>query len=133
MINHTLAKSLWEKAFRIRRRDVAAALEEKDFNLCIRRAQEVVELALKSALKFLGYDYPKHHDVANLFREACKTKNVSIPGIALKRICDASADLAEKRGLAFYIEETYGSENAQKAVEEADFVLKNLKGFMKFS
>ncbi len=132
MINHTLARSLWEEALSIRRRDVASAVEEKDFNLCIRRAQEVIELALKSALKFLGYDYPKHHDVANLFREACKTKNVSIPNKALDRICNSSFDLAEKRGLAFYIEKSYGSEEAQKAVEEADFVLENLKSFMRF-
>jgi len=36
------------------RRDARAALNEKDFNMVVRRTQEAVELTLKGALKILG-------------------------------------------------------------------------------
>ena len=47
-------KKLVLEAGRILRRDVKGALDEDDLNLAVRRSQEVVELALKGALKMLG-------------------------------------------------------------------------------
>ena len=47
----------------ILRHDVQSALAAQDFNLTVRRAQEVVELCLKGALRMLGPDYPRVHDV----------------------------------------------------------------------
>ena len=51
----------------ILRHDVQSAWEEQDFNLAVRRAQEVVELCLKGALRMLGLDYPRVHDVGPVF------------------------------------------------------------------
>ena len=47
---------LIQEAEGILRRDAQGALNEKDFNMAVRRAQEVVELTLKGALKILGVD-----------------------------------------------------------------------------
>lgn len=44
------------------RRDAQGALNEKDFNMVVRRAQEAADLTLKGILKILGGDYPKVHD-----------------------------------------------------------------------
>lgn len=66
---------------RVLRRDVQNALNEGDFNMAVRRAQEGVELALKGALKLLGVDYPKAHDVATVFSEHVQRKCPSLrPG-----------------------------------------------------
>lgn len=59
---------------RVLRRDVQNALNEGDFNMAVRRAQEGVELTLKGALKLLGVDYPKAHDVATVFSEHVQRK-----------------------------------------------------------
>ncbi|MDI6890884.1 MAG: HEPN domain-containing protein [Thermodesulfovibrionales bacterium] len=74
-------KSMQEEGLRLIReasgilkRDAQGALNEKDFNMAVRRAQEVVELTLKGALKVLGVDYPKVHDVAPLFIEQIQQK-----------------------------------------------------------
>jgi len=54
------AKGILEK-------DAISAYERTSYNISIRRAQEAVELALKGILKVWGYEYPKKHDVGNLF------------------------------------------------------------------
>jgi hypothetical protein len=41
--------------------ELKQSLEVKNWNLTIRRAQEVVELVLKGLLAQLGMDYPKVH------------------------------------------------------------------------
>ena len=133
MTNHELSKALWEEALRIQRRDVSATWEDNDFNLCIRRSQEVVELALKAALRFLGADYPKHHDVGRLFVEVCRQKNLTVLREDLALVIRVSSELAEKRGLAYYAEETYNRADAQQAMEDAESVVKILAAILKFT
>ena len=43
--------------------------EKGAWNLVVRRAQEAVELALKAALRFIGVDPPRVHDVGPSLRE----------------------------------------------------------------
>jgi len=50
--------------------EIEQALESENWNLTIRRAQEVVELILKGLLAQLGIDYPKVHDVAPIFKRS---------------------------------------------------------------
>ena len=69
-----VGKKLIRESERILRRDVPSALDEGDFNIVVRRAQEVVELALKGALKMLGVDFPKVHDVAPVFSQQIRQK-----------------------------------------------------------
>jgi HEPN domain-containing protein len=71
---------------RILRREVQGALSEGDLNLAVRRAQEVVELCLKGALKLLGVDYPRVHDVAPVFSEQVQRKRGAIDAKVLEQI-----------------------------------------------
>ena len=45
--------------------EVKRAFYNRSWNLVVRRAQEVVELSLKSLLKLMGVEYPKTHDVGD--------------------------------------------------------------------
>ena len=58
-----MGKELIQSAERILKRDLEDAFKEKDYNMTVRRAQEVVEFTLKGALKIFGIEYPKVHDI----------------------------------------------------------------------
>jgi HEPN domain-containing protein len=123
MTNKEAGRKLLRAASRLLERDLQAAWEDTDYNLVVRRAQEVVEPVLKGALRFLGADYPKVHDVGPLFVHRAQER---IPGVgeeALERIQTISAWLAEARAPAFYWERDYGLEEARQAKEDATFVL----------
>lgn len=69
---------LVREAESIFKRDALGALNEKDFNMVVRRAQEAVELALKGGLKIMGVDYPKVHDDLPFFQKSYKKKGASM-------------------------------------------------------
>jgi len=58
MNNREKGEVLISRAERVIKRDLEGALQEDDFNMAVRRAQESVELVLKGALKTLGIEYP---------------------------------------------------------------------------
>ncbi|NPA23525.1 MAG: HEPN domain-containing protein [Crenarchaeota archaeon] len=60
--NLELATAYIEEA-RKRLRTARQALEEKAYAYCIRQCQEAVELSLKAALRLIGIEPPKVHDV----------------------------------------------------------------------
>ncbi len=104
-----LMKSMQEEGLRlireaesIFRRDAQGALNDKDYNMVVRRAQEVVELTLKGALKILGIDYPKVHDIAPLFLEQLRQKRGIDDPKVLQRIEEISLWLAQSRTPSFY-------------------------------
>jgi HEPN domain-containing protein len=68
MTNRTLAASYVTKA-RKRLKALAVLLDEEAYSDVIREAQEIVELALKAALRAIGVDPPKIHDVGRLVSE----------------------------------------------------------------
>ena len=111
----------------ILRRDAQGALNEKDFNMAVRRAQEVVELTLKGALKILGVDYPKVHDVAPLFSDQLRQKRGVGNPTVLQKIEEISLWLAESRAPSFYLDREYGEEDAEQALGDAVFVLSETK------
>ena len=114
---------LIQEAESILRRDAKGALNEQDFNLAVRRAQEVVELALKGALKILGVDYPKIHDVAPVFSDQVRQKrSINDPSV-LQKIEEISLWLAESRASSFYLDREYSKEDAEQALDDAVFVL----------
>ena len=118
---------LIQEAEDILRRDAQGALNEKDFNMAVRRAQEVVELTLKGALKILGVDYPKVHDVAPLFSDQLRQKRgVGDPAV-LQKVEEISLWLAESRAPSFYLDREYSEEDAEQAVGDAAFVLSETK------
>lgn len=92
--------------------DASSALSRGAYPEVIRYSQECVELSLKAALRIIGVEYPRVHDVGDVlelhsnyfpkwFRE-----NI----LKLRRI---SADLAQKRGPSLY-----GLERLGKAPSE---------------
>lgn len=89
----------------------------------MRRAQEVVELSLKGLLRALGTEYPRLHDVGDAFAEAVAAKNLSIDPQALGRIREISSYLARDRAPAFYMEQEFTQEQAERAQADAQFVL----------
>lgn len=131
---HYLMMSVQEEGLRlireaegIFRRDARGALNEKDFNMVVRRAQEVVELTLKGALKILGVDYPKVHDVAPLFSEKVRQKwGIDDPDVS-QRIEEISLWLAQSRTPSFYFDREYGAEDAERALHDAALVLSEVK------
>lgn len=74
MNNREKGEELFLRAERIIKRDIRGALQEDDFNMVVRRAQESVELTLKGALMILGIEYPKVHDVGKVFSEVVERK-----------------------------------------------------------
>jgi HEPN domain-containing protein len=109
------------------RRDAQGALNEKDFNMVVRRVQETVELALKGALKILGVDYPKVHDVAPLFSEKLRQKRGIDDQEVFQRIEEISLWLAQSRTPSFYFERDYSVEDAEKAIQDGFFILAEIK------
>jgi len=125
--NKEVGMKLIEEAGEIMDRDLNAAWMARDYNMTVRRAQEVVELALKGVLEILGVDYPKIHDVAHIFAEQVIRKSFPIEGDILERIQEISFWLAEARAPSFYLERDYTEEDARKAFEDANFVYMNIK------
>lgn len=123
MTNREAGERLIREAQRIFGRDLKAAWAERDYNLVVRRAQEVVELSLKGALRILGVDFPKVHDVGPVFVEQMRRKGGQVPEEILAEIQRISAWLSEARAPALYLERVYGEADAQRAFAEAEFVL----------
>lgn len=117
----------------ILRRDTQGALADKDFNLVVRRAQEVVELTLKGALKMLGVDYPKVHDVAPLFSDQVRQKRGIDEPTILQRIEEVSLWLAQSRAPSFYFDREYSPEDAEQALQDAAFVLNEVRKLLSLS
>jgi HEPN domain-containing protein len=135
-----MTKSLQEEGLRlireadaILRRDAQAALAQKDYNLAVRRAQEVVELTLKGALRMLSVDYPKIHDVAPVFSEQLQRKRGKVDSAVLRRIEEISLWLAQSRTASFYFEREYEAEDAEQALEDAAFVATKVREFLDIS
>jgi HEPN domain-containing protein len=94
MTNAESAERLLKEAEHIFGEELARCLQEGAHNLAIRRAQEVVELALKALIKFLGADFPKVHDPAMAFIQLAPKKGLAISRADLARIQKISFGLA---------------------------------------
>jgi HEPN domain-containing protein len=88
----------------------------------IREAQEIVELLLKGALRWVGVDPPKVHDVG----ETLKAHQGAFPAFWQEKsdeMARMSTSLFEERGPAFYGDEVglvpasdlFGREDAERA------------------
>ena len=127
MTNQEAGEGLVREAQRISERDLTSAWRDRDYNLVVRRAQEVVELALKGSLRILGVDFPKVHDVGPVFVEQMQRKGSHMPLETLEEIRRISAWLSEARAPAFYLERVYGEGDARRALTEAEFVLASVR------
>lgn len=131
MTNKEKGLKLIEEARRIFDRDLSLSFEQKDFNLTVRRAQEVVELATKGALQILGVDYPKVHDVGLLLVQQAQIKKCTVDETSLSKIAADSLWLASIRNIAFYGEGNYPEPDAAQAFEAARFSLQKIESHFK--
>jgi HEPN domain-containing protein len=133
MNNFESGKDLILTAKRIMERDLQEAWQDNDANIVVRRAQEVVELVLKGALKILGIEYPKIHDVGKIFEQMVKRKVEEFDEEVMERIVRISARLAEDRGPSFYGEKIFKREEAEEAYSDAKFVFDKVVRMLKVS
>ena len=84
--------------------EMEGALRRSSWNIAVRRAQEVVELALKAVLTYLCIDYPKVHDAADLFVATLAARQMALSEVEAADVQAISARLAERRAPAFYFE-----------------------------
>ncbi len=96
------------------------AYSRSSYNLAVRRSQEAVELALKGILRLIGVEYPKVHDVGDVFLE--QMTRFSQDAENLKKIAEISKRLAKDREPSFYMERIYSEVTAKEAVGSARFV-----------
>ncbi|MCX7969588.1 MAG: HEPN domain-containing protein [Armatimonadetes bacterium] len=129
MTTKEMAVSLLKQA-KIVLKEAESVCEMGAWNLAVRRCQEVVELALKGALIYVGIQPPRLHDVSPMLEKYAERFPEEfarrIPQMAL-----ISASLEAKRGMSFYGDEKRGIppealfdvSDAEKAIQEAKFVL----------
>jgi HEPN domain-containing protein len=98
------------------------AAGRQSWNLAVRRSQEVVELTLKGVLSLLGADYPKTHDVGEVFASCVRERLPDVDERALEDVVRVSADLARKRAPAFYFEEESDQPAAEASIAQAERV-----------
>ena len=95
--------------------DMDAATGRQSWNAVVRRAQEVVELALKGVLSYLGVDFPKVHDPAAVFIATLSARGMALSATEAEDVTNVSATLARKRSPAFYFEQIEDESTAQEA------------------
>lgn len=110
--------------------ELKQSLKSRNWNLAIRRAQEVVELVLKGLLAQIGIDYPKVHDVAPIFKRSVKERGIMVDEEFMNWLIEVSADLSMKRAPSFYFEAEYDEDDAVNAAKGAEEVIKFGKRFI---
>jgi HEPN domain-containing protein len=114
------------------------ALERGNYPYAVRQAQECVELSLKACLRLVGIEPPKWHDVGPIIRR----ERENFPEWFkehVERIVSISRSLRKERELAMYgdeeskipPEELYTRFDAEKAIEDAGFVLEVARRLLK--
>lgn len=105
------------------------AHSRSSYNLAVRRSQETVELALKGILRLVGIEYPKVHDVGDVFFE--QMMGFSQDADTLKNIAVISKRLAKDREPSFYMERVYSEVVAKEAIDDARFVYEYIEKLLR--
>ena len=101
---------------------------EDAYSDVVREAQEIVELTLKAALRAVGVDPPKIHDVGRMIDEH-RDRFPEVVAAAAPRLVEIAAWLRKEREFAFYGDidfiptEQYTRAQAERALEDARFVV----------
>ncbi len=133
MTSVTLARSYFEKA-RKRLRALQTLFEDEAYSDVVREAQELVELALKGVLRFVGVEPPKQHDVGGLLLQHRDRLPAALAAVA-DRLAEISHRLRKEREFSFYGDEDfipteeYTRDEAAAALDDARFVVELLALF----
>jgi len=129
MRNDRMAKAYLEDG-REKAEEARRLLSRGRHHMVVREAQEGVELLLKAALRYVGVEPAKVHDVSEvLLQEAGRFPQYFRN--ALEELAEISRLLARERGRSFYGDEDrgippselYSEEDASEALEKLKFVL----------
>jgi hypothetical protein len=115
------------------------AFEEDDFARTVRRAQECIELSVKSVLRAIGIEFPKEHDISDLL----VTLNFKFPNWfkqKIVKIAKIMAEITPKRGPAMYGFEKelvppskiFSKKDGMNARKDAQFVYRYCKKFVNY-
>ena len=133
MTSISLARSYFVKA-RKRLWALETLHEHEAHSDVVREAQELVELALKGMLRFIGIEPPKRHDVGGLILAHRDRLPANVSAVA-ERLEQISLQLRAERERAFYGDEDfiptdeYTRDEAAAALESARFVVGLLGSF----
>jgi HEPN domain-containing protein len=108
-------------------------LERSAYAYVVRQCLESVELALKAALRLVGVEYPKEHEVSDVLLD----QSTAFPQPfrrSLRRMAEVSRTLYASRIPSMYGEESvskgpgelFSRADATDAVEKAEFVLQQV-------
>lgn len=128
MTTEGLSKSYLVKAKK-RLKILDVLFQEEAYSDVVRKAQEIVELALKGLLRYVGIEPPKWHDVSSILNENKSLLSSSIVK-NLPRMTRISKRLRKERELAFYGDEDfipteeYDAKDARDAIRDAGFIVK---------
>lgn len=117
MTSDEIARDYLQRA-RVRRQALDLFLAAAAWPEVVREGQEVAELILKGALRFVGIDPPKRHDVGDILARF----SARLPAEwaqALQELRGALKTLEEQRAPAFYGDEERGIP-ASDLFDEAD-------------
>ena len=89
------------KEGKIRLKTAENVIKENFYAFCFRLCQEATELSLKAALRFVGIDFPKWHDIGELLKKE-KNKFPESFQNEIPKLASISENLAEKREMAMY-------------------------------
>lgn len=127
-----IAKDFFNQAS-LRFKTAKNVLEEGAFAYCIRQSQEAVELALKSALKLVGIDFPKWHDIGEFLVNA-RSKFPKEFGEKVSELAKISETLKDLREPSMYGDETqemgpsslFNRSDAEEIIKETNFTLQSV-------
>ena len=107
------------------------AFDKNEFSYVVRQSQECVELCLKSALRFVGVEPPKWHDVGFIlkkerdrFPEWFKEEIEKLAFISKRMRREREPSMYGDEELSLTSEELYGKYDAEVSLEDAEFVYK---------
>ncbi len=124
-----LAEDYFKRAM-IRVKSAELAYSEHSYPDVVRYSQECVELSLKAALRAVGVEYPKEHDMSRILK-AVKDRFPEWFRREADKVGEISRELADKRSPSLYgIEsvgktaaEIFNEKDAEKALSDAKYVL----------
>jgi len=88
-------------------KEAEEALDAENYAICVRRSQEALELSAKAALRRLGIEYPREHDVSEALDGVADRLSDNLRE-RLEEIKALLAELARMRGPALYGYEAEG-------------------------
>lgn len=136
MTNLEMAKSYLKEGREILQ-EAESFRKRKVWHLAVRRSQESVEMALKGALRYVGIEVPKIHDVGVLLKQHKKKFPINFAK-KIDHLASVSRKMRKEREISLYGDEETGTppdemyieEDAKIALDEGTLILESCKELM---